>query len=128
MRTGSFVNALVKGQRGAEARMFSLAASLPVVTMDAGRAARRIVRALERGERFVTVGVPWKAVRLLSALAPNLTGELMSLVSRLLPGPGADRPERPPDPVWRHRGGPTAATSLGDAAAERNNEGPIYRH
>ena len=50
MRTGSFKRALVKGQRRAEASMFSLAASLPLLTVSAAGAARRIVRAVEKGE------------------------------------------------------------------------------
>jgi short-subunit dehydrogenase len=124
MRTGSFLNALVKGSRERETALFSVAASLPVLTMDAGRAARRIVLALERGEGWVTLGAPAKLLRLAHALAPNLTGAALSLGAALLPGPGGDRPEAKPAPGWRHRHR-SPLTALGDAAAERNNELPV---
>ncbi|GEJ58227.1 SDR family NAD(P)-dependent oxidoreductase [Anaeromyxobacter diazotrophicus] len=126
MRTGSFLHALVKGQRREEARLFAVVSSLPLLTLDAGRAARRIVRACERGERFVTLGWPWKALRVAHALAPGLSVVLLALVSRLLPRAGGERPEAAPDPVWRQRPGRSAATALGDAAAAENNERPAH--
>ena len=45
MRTGSPRNALFTGDRVAENRWFTAAANLPLVSMDAERAARRLVRA-----------------------------------------------------------------------------------
>ncbi|HEX9290091.1 MAG TPA: SDR family oxidoreductase [Anaeromyxobacteraceae bacterium] len=128
MRTGSFLNALVKGRRAEEATLFSIASSLPVLTMSARRAARRIVLACERGEGFVTLGVPAKMLRLASALAPNLTADVLSIAARLLPGPGGDRAESRAEPAWMHRRGPTFLTALGEQAATENNEQPVFRH
>jgi short-subunit dehydrogenase len=123
MRTGSFVHALVKGNREAEATMFSVASSLPILTMNAERAARRIVLACERGERFVVLGLPWKAVRLASALAPNLTSAALELTARLLPGPTGDVAGRPEE-AREHRRDTGKVTALGDRAAAENNETP----
>jgi short-subunit dehydrogenase len=122
MRTGSFLHALVKGRREEEASLFSVAASLPILTMDAGRAARRIVQACERGERFVVLGVPAKALRLAAVLAPNLTGAAMELVVRFLPGSADDTAQRPERGRRYRRKG--VLTALGDAAANEDNEEP----
>jgi short-subunit dehydrogenase len=124
MRTGSFLRALFKGDREREVSAFAAAASLPVLTVDADRAARRIVRACERGERFVTIGVPWKVVRLVAALAPALTTATLAVVARLLPAapPGSER--EPARPGYLHRTGVARSplTLLQDRAADRNNE------
>ena len=49
MRTGSAVNALVKGRHEAEFAWFAALSSLPFVSIDARRAARKIVEAGRRG-------------------------------------------------------------------------------
>jgi short-subunit dehydrogenase len=127
MRTGSFIRALFKGDREREMSAFSVAASLPVLTLDADRAARRIVRACERGERFVTVGVPWKALRLAAAVAPAIATAAFALVARLLPGSTPDAAREPARPGYLHRAGIARShlTLLQDRAAARNNERPV---
>jgi len=124
MRTGSAPHALVKGRRKAEAALFHLAASLPLVTLDAGRAADRIVRATERGERFVTVGGLGKILRIAHALAPGAAGVALGWTARLLPGakkgaasqPASEAREHPS--VWTR----SPLTTLGRQAGARNNE------
>ncbi|MDQ3716153.1 MAG: SDR family oxidoreductase, partial [Actinomycetota bacterium] len=49
MRTGSPRNALFTGDRAAEYRWFSVADSLPLLSMDAERAAAKLIRATLRG-------------------------------------------------------------------------------
>ena len=123
MRTGSHLHALVKGDRRRESALFAAASSLPGLTLDADRAARRIVLACERGEGFVTLGLPAKALRLAGAVAPGFTRAAMALASRLLPRapPGAAR--EPASPVAAHHpAGTSVLSSLSDAAAARNNE------
>jgi short-subunit dehydrogenase len=126
MRTGSFLHARMKGDREKEMSAFTLAGSLPLLTLDADRAARRIVRACERGERFVTVGAPWKALRLAATLAPGLAIAAFSALSRLLPGSPPGAAAEPAEPGWKHRAGVarSAVTRLQDRAADRNNERP----
>src|SRR5215211_2397982 len=48
MRTGSHLRALTKGQHEVEYGLFSLCASLPLISMDAERAAEQVVQALRR--------------------------------------------------------------------------------
>lgn len=124
MRTGSHVNASFKGQRAREAAWFSLAATLPFVSVSASRAARRIVRATVRGERVVTIGAKARVARVVAALAPGLTSRLLSWANRLLPSAGTASPEEPAHSGWQDRPGYTHSplTALGDRAAERNNE------
>ena len=125
MRTGSFLHAQVKGRRRADATNFTLSSSLPFLTLSADRAAARMLRALDRGERFVTVGAFGKLARIGFALAPGFAIATMSVVNRLLPPAegGAGRRDRA-EPLWKHRRGiaRSAVTRLGDRAARRNNE------
>lgn len=124
MRTGSAPHALVKGRRKAEAALFHLAASLPFVTLDAGRAADRIVRATERGERFVTVGGLGKILRIAHAVAPGAAGAALGSIARLLPGAPKGAAAKPASEAHEHPSVWTRSpfTTLGRRASERNNE------
>jgi short-subunit dehydrogenase len=126
MRTGSFGHALVKGKRYAEASLFALLASLPVVTTSAERAARRIVDAIEDRERFVVVGLPAKLLRITHALLPGTLIALLGSVNRLLPTPSADDAEQMalPGELFRRGLARSVLTALGDRAAKRWNEEP----
>ncbi|HLE00474.1 MAG TPA: SDR family oxidoreductase [Bdellovibrionota bacterium] len=97
MRTGSYLNALFKGRREAEFDWFSLAATLPGVSMSAERAVNKIIEAAREGRPFVTIGFPAKVLRLVHALLPGFWVRFMSGVDRwLLPessGP-TDKPGR----------------------------------
>jgi short-subunit dehydrogenase len=64
MRTGSPRNALFKGAREQEYAWFAISDSLPLLSMSATRAARRIVQAIERGEARVVLGLPAKIAAL----------------------------------------------------------------
>lgn len=127
MRTGSFGHALVKGKRYAEASLFALAASLPVVTTSAERAARRIVSAIEARERFVVIGLPAKVLRLVHALLPGTLVGVLGAVNRLLPAPTADSAEQMalPGELFRRGLARSLLTALGDRAARRWNEEPV---
>ena len=124
MRTGSFVNALFKGRRSLEMQWFALGSSLPLVSMDAARAARRIVRACEGGEAFLVLGLPAKALRIVHAVVPGLTTRVLAAVDRFLPAPGGAGPRDAAEPGREHRTGAarSMATALGDRAARENNE------
>jgi short-subunit dehydrogenase len=128
MRTGSFKHALVKGRRYAEASLFSLAASLPLLTVSAAGAARRIVRAVEKGERFLVLGAPAKLLRLLHALFPGPLVGALGRFNRLLPSTPLDEKgdARMPLPAEMFRRGlaRSVLTALGERAARRYNEEP----
>ncbi|PNY79689.1 SDR family NAD(P)-dependent oxidoreductase [Deinococcus koreensis] len=87
MRTGSPRQALVKGQAGKEYALLATLDNLPLVSLDAREAARRIVNALVRGDAEAVIGGPALILRTAQALAPQLTADLMALGNRLLPGP-----------------------------------------
>jgi NAD(P)-dependent dehydrogenase (short-subunit alcohol dehydrogenase family) len=126
MRTGSYLQARFKGRREAEATWFSLGASLPGISISARRAARRIVLALERGETFVTLGLPAKLLRVLHAALPGATVRIMSLINRTLPRADGALDQVTPTPGWLHQKGlaTRALTALGRSAARANNELP----
>lgn len=91
MRTGSARHAEVKGQQAKEYALFATADNFPVISLDAGEAARRIVNALVRGDAEAMIGGPALVLRYAQALAPQLTADVLALGNRLLPGPTADR-------------------------------------
>jgi NAD(P)-dependent dehydrogenase (short-subunit alcohol dehydrogenase family) len=119
MRTGSPVNARFKGDQAAEFAWFSVADSLPLLSMSAERAARQIVRAGRRGDVLLVLGLPAKLAAIASALFPSLTVQVSSLASRLLPHSADPTPESGRSVERRASGWLTA---LGDRAAARNNE------
>lgn len=129
MRTGSISQALLKGQRKKEFTWFAAGDSMPLLSMSAGRAARRIVLACQRGERYLVLGAPAKLLRVASALFPSATAAAMELTAALLPGAGGAGPDQRAEPGERHREGvPRPLTALSDEAAERNNERPPSVH
>jgi hypothetical protein len=91
--------------------------------MSARRAARRIVRAIERGERELTLGLPAKLAVLMQALAPETTAAIMTLVDRMLPAP-RDNATPQSRTGWesRSRWVPSRLTRPADRAAETYNE------
>lgn len=125
MRTGSFIHALFKGRQDTEMSLFSVLGNLPLVSMNAERAARRMIEACRSRKPVVVVGAPAKMARLAHALFPNFVIKLLSLVSRALPLPPLEPAERTrAEPGWLHRRGLARSplTRLGDRAAEKFNE------
>jgi NAD(P)-dependent dehydrogenase (short-subunit alcohol dehydrogenase family) len=132
MRTGSHLRATFVGDHGREFAWFAAAASLPLLSMDAERAAGRIVRGILAGRAVVTFTPLGVLAPRVDALFPGLTSALLGLTVRLLPdAPGtpesteimegwqaADRLPR------RTRFLVNRLTGLGRAAAGRFNEGP----
>ncbi len=89
MRTGSPPHAYFKGDRSREYAWFATSDELPIVSSSALHAARRMIRALERGRAFVTVTPPARLAILAQALTPELLARGMRLANGLLPH-GAD--------------------------------------
>ncbi len=89
MRTGSYVNARVRGRHGDEFRWFTAMSATPLTSMRADRAAEIIVEACRQGRATVTPGVQARLAILFNALAPNFFASVMTAVDRvLLPRPG----------------------------------------
>jgi short-subunit dehydrogenase len=134
MRTGSHLQARFTGRAEEEFTWFSLGASLPVISMDAERAARQIIEAV-RGRRAEIILTPaGQVVSRVTSLAPGLTSDLLHLVQRLaLPRPAGTSPDGTgPDgdgatPGYRlspslSRKAFDRLTVLGRSAASRFNE------
>jgi NAD(P)-dependent dehydrogenase (short-subunit alcohol dehydrogenase family) len=125
MRTGSHQRARFTGDAGAEYAWFAPAASMPLLSMDADRAARRIVRAVLAGRPMVVLTpLAWVGIRV-RGLAPATTTRVLGWTGRLLPG----QPARGGRHAVEGREAATTVgavvrrlSTLGDKAARRNNE------
>lgn len=85
MRTGSQVNVPIRGAHQVEYGWFTALSSLPFVSLRPEVAARRVLRAVERGSPEVVLGVAAKVAVLSDAVAPRFTARLFSAAARLLP-------------------------------------------
>ncbi len=130
LRDGAQVNSYFVGRTEKEYTWFSLAASLPIMSLDADEAARQIVQACRRGESERLLGAPAKTLSLLHGLFPQAVIQTLGLFNRyFLPKPkGSGQPNgsrRGMDIQQEMQNTPlTAATTLGLKAAENNNEYP----
>src|SRR5262249_56951177 len=96
MRTGSHVNAKFKGNHHAEFAWFSASAGAPLVSMDADRAARKIVAACRRGQPSLTLTFGARGAIAGNAMFPNLIGYAMKIVNRFLPHVADENGEQSP--------------------------------
>lgn len=87
LRTGSARHALFRGQRGREHAFFNVLSALPLFSMNARRAARKIVSASLRGTPHLTLSWQAKLASLVHGMAPALTGHLTRIATRALPAP-----------------------------------------
>ncbi|MBX3185442.1 MAG: SDR family NAD(P)-dependent oxidoreductase [Labilithrix sp.] len=85
MRTGSWVHATFKGDADREYAWFGSSATAPFVTIDADRAAQRIVRAIARGDEELVLTAPAKLAVRVHDLMPRAFAFAMSVFARLLP-------------------------------------------
>ncbi|RPJ58099.1 MAG: SDR family oxidoreductase [Acidobacteria bacterium] len=122
MRTGSPRNATFRGQHRAEYAWFSIADSLPGITIDVEEAARRILEGVRRGDAEVRFPLVTRLAVIAAAAAPNLTASALELASRLLPDAPAGRRGRRPGRESQSAASPSWLTRLGDKAARRYNQ------
>ena len=85
MRTGSYRNALFKGDAETESAWFGLSSSLPGITMEGSRAARQIVSATRRGDAERILTRPAQLLARFHGVFPGATIEILGLINRLLP-------------------------------------------
>jgi NAD(P)-dependent dehydrogenase (short-subunit alcohol dehydrogenase family) len=123
MRTGSPINAQIKGQHDAEFTWFAIADALPGLSVSAERAAEQIVDACRYGDPELTIGSPAKAAVIAAALAPGAVARMVAASVGLLPGPtGVSGDMIKPGRGTRSEWAPSVLTTLSDRAAEENNE------
>lgn len=123
LRTGSVTHAAFKGRANDEYRWFTVSSVLPVLSMEAPRAARRILSAAARGRSELVLTLPARLAALLQAAAPGCTTDALAWVNEyLLPAPGGlgarelrgDQTAPGLVPLW--------AKDPMDRAARENNE------
>jgi short-subunit dehydrogenase len=123
MRTGSHVNAEFKGNAEAESRWFSLGATLPLVSMDAERAARQIVRAARHGSTVRVLSLPAIALATAHGVAPGVVTRGLGAVQQLILPEGETGPAvrgmELEQPGWLR-----TLTRLGRVAARRFRQYP----
>jgi hypothetical protein len=122
MRTGSPRNASFKGRHRAEYTWFSIADSLPILSMDATRAARRILDACRHGDAELVMPLTTELAVRLNGLVPGLGIGLMELSERVLPGPGGIGRQHRRGRESESRWAPSVLTTLTERAAGENNE------
>src|SRR5213075_3604351 len=122
MRTGSHVNAKFKGKHDNEFAWFAASAGAPLLSINADRAARKILAACCRGQPSLTLTFAARAAILGNALFPNLTGYAMKFANWLLPGPGGEEGNKSQAGFQLRRLTPERLTRLADRATEKNNE------
>ncbi|MFE1285699.1 SDR family NAD(P)-dependent oxidoreductase [Streptomyces sp. NPDC058751] len=89
MRTGSHLQAEFGGRSSKEFAWFSALSGAPVVSMDAERAAERIVRALEKRRTRLVLTPAARAASVAHGVAPTAVTRLSRVAARLLPAPPA---------------------------------------
>jgi NAD(P)-dependent dehydrogenase (short-subunit alcohol dehydrogenase family) len=123
MRTGSHVNAKFKGKHDMEFAWFAASAGAPLISMNADRAARKILAACRRAQPSLTLTFAARGAILGNALFPNLTGYVMRLVNRFLPKPSGAEGNQLRGGSEVRRLIPDWLTRSADRATIRNNEG-----
>jgi NAD(P)-dependent dehydrogenase (short-subunit alcohol dehydrogenase family) len=122
MRTGSAYNAFFKGRHREEFTWFVIAASLPLFTISAERAARQILRAAQRGRASVMPSWTSRLGSRLHGLLPGLTANLLGLVDPFLPEPNGIGTRRARGRDSQTRLTSSFLTSLTQRAAREYNE------
>src|SRR5215216_2639770 len=122
MRTGSHVNAKFKGNHVAEFAWFSASAGAPLISMDADRAAQKIIAACRRGQPSLTLTFAARGAIAGNALFPNVTGYAMKIVNCLLPDVTDESGEQSRAGSELPRLIPGWMTRLADRATTQNNE------
>ncbi|MDT0302024.1 SDR family NAD(P)-dependent oxidoreductase [Streptomonospora wellingtoniae] len=127
MRTGSHLGVEVTGSPRREYIWFAAAAGLPVLSMDAERAARTIVSAALRGRRHLVLTPAARAALIADGISPGLVQAALRTTARLLPH--GESAEVLTGAQARRRTGAflRALTRLNDNAARRFNQVPGLR-
>jgi short-subunit dehydrogenase len=123
MRTGSPRNASFKGRHREEYAWFAIADTLPLLSMNAQRAARKIVSACRKGAARLVIGLPAKVALLANELLPETAATVTAMINRMLPrfDPTTGKESRPGHESTS-RWAPSWLTRMSDSAAVRNNE------
>jgi NAD(P)-dependent dehydrogenase (short-subunit alcohol dehydrogenase family) len=123
MRTGSHVNALFKGNNRNEFAWFSIGAGMPLLSINARRAARQIVEGCRQKTETLVLTPAARAAAMSQGVSPKTVNRGMRIMNSLLPGRKAIS-ETQSRSGWESRSSwsPSPLTKLADRVVERNNE------
>lgn len=124
MRTGSHRGAVFDGSPEREYAWFALLAGLPLLSVGAGRAARRIADAVERRRGFLVLTPAARLGMAAHGLAPGLVQASMRLIGRVWPDIPSEPRELPGSEAARSLKGRAVGvvTFLNERAAHRLNQ------
>jgi short-subunit dehydrogenase len=122
MRTGSVRHAMFRGRQEKEHALFSVMAALPVFSMSAQRAARKIVAAALRGRPHLVLTWQAKLAGRAYGLAPGLANRILAWTARVLPAPAAGRLTPTPGHAIAPKLVPSWVDAINERAAARYNE------
>jgi NAD(P)-dependent dehydrogenase (short-subunit alcohol dehydrogenase family) len=126
MRTGSPFNAWFKGNHRAEFTWFAISDSLPLASIDAGRAAAQVVDAARYGDAELVISLPARLAVIANALVPDVVALAMaSANTAILPAP-TDGAGPDAHSGWQSLSdwAPSRLTRMTERAASANNEVP----
>jgi NAD(P)-dependent dehydrogenase (short-subunit alcohol dehydrogenase family) len=116
MRIGSARNAEFKGRAEEEYAWFRGLAAAPGISINAERAAARILRACKYGRANTFVSPLGRVLAVLTRIAPEVSAESMSLLNRVLPSYDEE------GDVLARRGADLVPSAFDDELALKNNE------
>ena len=122
MRTGSPIHVEVKGQFQKEFAWFKIFDSLPLLSMNAERAARKIIRSIKAGDKILLLGFPTKLAVAIHGLFPNINLTFFGISNSLLPEPNGSGTKSKSGYESRSWLSSNFLTRWTDAAAFKNNE------
>jgi len=126
MRTGSPFNAWFKGRHRDEFTWFAVSDSIPLMSIDSGRAAAQVIDACRHGDAELIITWPAKLAVIANAVMPDAVALGMNLANRMLPGPIDHRSGDERHSGWQSLSNwaPSKLTTLTERAAAENNELP----
>lgn len=122
MRTGSSRHAYFKGKHRLEHAWFSISDALPLVSMNAEKAAREILDACGAGKADLILTIPAQVAVRFHSLFPGGTADLLGIVNRILPKPGGIGRERLTGGESKSNLSPSIVTALNERAARNYNQ------
>jgi NAD(P)-dependent dehydrogenase (short-subunit alcohol dehydrogenase family) len=124
MRTGSPFNAWFKGRHRDEFTWFTIADSIPLLSIDGARAARQIIDAARHGEAELVITWPAKIAVIANAVVPETVAFAMTIANRMLLPPPTDDSGNRARSGWQSASewAPSKLTRLTERAAIENNE------
>lgn len=122
MRTGSPRNATFKGKHHAEYTWFAISDSLPIASVSAETAARRIITACRYGIAETMVSFPARLATTFHGIFPGLTSGLNAWIHSAMPEPGGIGTGRALGRESETPATQSSLTALTQQAAEANNQ------